>query len=162
MAQQKLIEEKINEVLSGDSLKNALDFIKFLRANELQLGANDDGEGWAVGGIVGDSIGYMLVNGAAQMPGPWTIWFNSCDFDGGSPADEDLKEVAWSHASNCGHCHEEWKNCGGGERRIFGRKFEHLCHSPLMFTDPDNKILDNVKKLILILKQKNRETKLTI
>lgn len=154
MSEQKpIIEKKMNEVLSGDSLKNALDFADFFRANELSCEANEDGTGWAVGGIVGNSIGYMLVNGVEQMPGPWTIWFNSCDFGGSEPADDELKEATWSHASNCGHCHDGWKDCGGGRRTIFGKEFEWLCHSPLMFTNPNAKTLESVKKLMLILKQ---------
>jgi PhnB protein len=148
-------EDKINDVLKGNSLNNALNFAAFLSENGIPLTSNGDGEGWAVGGIVGDSIGFMLINGAEQTPGPWTIWFNSCDFGGGESFDSELKETAWSHASNCGHCHAGWKNCGGGERTIFGRKFDWLCHSPLMFTDPDSETLENVKKLIMILRQKN-------
>ena len=157
MAEQKTIitiEEKINDVLSGDTKKNALDFVAWLRGNELALDPNgDNGEGWAVGGIVGDSIGFMLVNGAPDCPGPWTIWFNSCDF-GDKPADDELKETAWNHASPCGHCHAGWKDCGCGDRTIYGREFKELCHSPLMFTAPDAKTLENLERLILILKQK--------
>ena len=153
MSEKITIEEKMNETLSGDSLKNALDFAAFMRSNEISLDSNDDnGEGWAVGGVVGNSIGFMLVNGAADMPGPWTIWFNSCDFNGEDSVSEDLKETAWAHASPCGKCHDGWKDCGNGERTIFGRKFENLCHSPLMFTNPDAKTLENLKKLILLVK----------
>ena len=49
----------------------------------------------------------MMVNGVAEMPGPWTIWFNSCDFDGGGMVEDELKETAWTHASPCGHCHTD-------------------------------------------------------
>ena len=152
MSEQKTIEDKIKDVLSGDSLKNALDFTIFLRDNELSTGYNGD-DGCSVGGSIGDSLGYMLVNGTEQMPGPWTIWFNSCDFDS-SLADDELKETAWAHTSKCGHCHAGWKDCGGGNRVIFGRGFESLCHSPLMFTNPDAETLECVKKLFLILKTK--------
>ena len=109
MSEQKKIkveiEDKINEVLTGDSLKNAQDFIGFLETNGLTLNSNND-----------------------------------------------VKETAWAHASNCGHCHAGWKDCGGGKRTIFGREFEYLYHSPLMFTDPDAGTLEHVKKLMLMLK----------
>ena len=144
------IEEAITQKLAGEAQNNALDFVAFLRENKLQLGSNGDGEGWAVGGIVGDSIGFMLVNGAKKIPGPWTIWFNSCDFE--DCADDALKETAWAHASPCGKCNKGWKDCGGGDRTIFGKEFERLCHSPLMFTNPDAQTLEHVKKLILLLK----------
>ena len=145
------IENIIGEKLSGDSQKNALDFISFLRAHEISLDSNGDGMGWAVGGTVGDSTGFMLVNGEANMPGPWTVWFNSCDFKNGETADGDMKKTAWEHASKCGRCHAGWETCGNGDRIIFGREFKSLCHSPLMFTDPDKITLENLKKLVLIV-----------
>lgn len=154
MAEEKTnfkIEDTINAKLTDDTQKNALDFITFLHENDLSLDSNGDGEGWAVGGIVGNSIGFMFINGVAQMPGPWTIWFNSCDFDS-SQADDKLKEDTWNHASKCGKCHSGWETCGGGDKTIFGREFERLCHSPLMFTNPDSNTLDSVKRLILMLK----------
>ena len=147
----RTIEEQIGHVLTGDAQKNALDFIAFLQANKISLDSNGDNEGWAVGGIVGESIGFMLVNGAPDCPGPWTMWFNSCDFGDGGNINDDLKETVWAHASPCGKCHAGWEDCGGGNRTIFGREFERLCHSPLMFTNPGGKTLENMKKLILIL-----------
>lgn len=144
------IEAAIAEKLTGDARRNALDFVAFLRANNLALGSGGDGEGWAVGGAVGNSVGYMLVNGAAEIPGPWTIWLNTCDF-GGDPPDEGLKEAAWAHASPCGKCHPGWKDCGGGDRVIWGKAFERLCHSPLMFANPDANELAHVEALVLRL-----------
>jgi len=146
------IEDAINEKLTGDSQKNALDFVAFLHENGLQLASNGDGEGWAVGGIVGNSLGFMLVNGTPNMPGPWTLWFNSCDFSGDDTIDDELKETAREHASPCGKCHAGWETCGGGERTIFGREFERLCHSPLMFTDPDAETLGKMEKLLMMVR----------
>ena len=143
------IEDAINTRLQGSSQKNALEFVGFLRTNGLSFDSNGDGEGWAVGGTVGNSVGFMLVNGAAQ--GPWTIWFNSCDFKEDDSIDDALKAVAWKHASKCGRCHAGWETCGGGERTIFGKRFEWLCHSPLMFVNPETETLESVKKLILML-----------
>jgi len=151
------IEVRINEVLSGGSLKNALDFAAFLRANGLSPELHESGDGWSI--LCGEeSLGFVVVNGSAQMPGPWTIWFNSCDFGDGDAADDALKETAWAHASVCGHFTSGGRQCGCGDqpgfrRTIFGKEFENRCHSPLMFTDPDAKTLENVKKLMLMLKQ---------
>jgi len=147
------IEDAIKKKLKGDAQTNALDFLAFTRENDISLNGDGNGgdwSGWAVGGTVGDSIGYMIVNGAKKFPGPWTIWLNSCDFE--DSADDALKEAAWAHASPCGKCHEGWEDCGGGARTIFGRKFDRLCHSPLMFTNPDAQTLEYAKKLILMLK----------
>ena len=145
-------EEKMREVLAGDALQNALNLVAFLRANDFTLNANEEGEGWAVGRTVGDSVGYLLANGAEQMPGPWTLWFNTCDFADDGAADEALKQTAWAHASPCGHCHAGWQDCGGGDRVIFGREFEVLCHSPLAFTNPGGETLANMQRLMLGLR----------
>lgn len=149
------IEDVISERLTGDMQKNALDFAAFLSANEISLIHNsDDGKGWVIGGALGNSIGYMMIIGSGeQFPGPWTFWFNDCDFNNDSVEDK-LKETAWAHASKCGKCHKGWENCGGGDRIIFGKEFERLCHSPLMFTNPDANVLENAKKLILMLANK--------
>jgi len=144
------IEDVIAKRLKGDAQKNALDLAAFMRANGITSEGNKKGDGWAIGGTVGNSIGYLMVNGAAEFPGPWTLWFNSCDFEG--PVDDALKEAAWAHASPCGQCHAGWKDCGCGPRTMFGREFENLCHSPLMFYNPDAETLENAKKLMLMLK----------
>jgi len=150
------IEERINNVLSGDTLNNALDFAAFLRANELSPELHDSGDGWSIL-YRNDSIGFILVNGVAEIPGPWTVWFNSCDFGDNGSVDDDLKETAWAHASICGHFSSGGKVCGCGDqpgfhRTIFGKVFENRCHSPLMFTNPDAKTLEHVKRLMLMLK----------
>ena len=152
MADQKRIENKMKDVLNGDTLKHALDFAAFLRANELSPESHDSGHGWSIKGI-----GFIMVNGAVEEPGPWTIWFDSCDFGDSGPVGDDLKETAWAHASICGHFSSGGKNCGCGDqpgfhRTIFEKQFENRCHSPLMFTDPDAKTLKNVQKLLLMLK----------
>ena len=147
------IEDVIREKLKGETQANALDFVAFLRSNRIALNSDGDGgkwSGWAVGGTVGNSAGYMIVNGAKEFPGPWTFWFNSCDFE--DNADDELKETAWAHASPCGKCNAGWEDCGGGEGTIFGKKFERLCHSPMMFVNPDAKTLEYAKKLMLMLK----------
>jgi len=58
MSEQKIIKEKIKNVLSGESLNNALDFIAFLYTNELQIDSHGDGEGWA--GAIGGLSGIVL------------------------------------------------------------------------------------------------------
>ena len=144
------IEEGITKRLTGDAQKNALNLVAFMRANDMPIDPNNGGDGWAVGGKEGDSLGYAIVNGVSEFPGPWTLWFNSCDFAG--DADDALKEAAWAHASPCGKCHKGWADCGGGERMIFGKAFESLCHSPLMFSNPDAQTVEHVKKLLLMLR----------
>jgi hypothetical protein len=154
-------EGRIRDALSGEAQRNALDFIAFLRENAISLSYNagetesNNAAGWngAVGGIVGNSIGYLYVSGEENCPGPWTFWFNSCDFEGSDSADDEFKNAIWAFASPCGRCSDNWEKCrGSGKRTILGKEFENQCHSPLMFTDPDAGTLENMKKFLIYLK----------
>ena len=157
--QAPAIEEAITTKLKGDAQTNALDFVAFLRANGISLDYNA-GESkkrsiWngAVGGVVGNSIGYITINGDKKCPGPWTFWFNSCDFDGSDAADEAFKNAIWAFASPCQRCNDNWEKCmGSGKRTILGKAFENQCHSPLMFCNPDAKTLEHMKQFLLYLK----------
>ena len=156
-AEKTAIEDKIRSALHGDVLKNALDFAAFLRANGFSPEQYESGgDGWSVLRKE-ESVGFILVNGAEEMPGPWTVWFNTCDFDESAPADDAVKETAWAHASICANFTSGGKDCGCGDqpgfrRTIFGRVFDNRCHSPLMFTNPDAQTLENIKKLMKLLK----------
>ena len=177
MADQRVIENKFNAVLDGDALKNALDFAAFLHANNLSPDCHESGHGWSIM-RADESIGFISVNVEDQITGPWTIWFNSCDFNdfsdfsdfddfddfgdlgdlnGGALTSVEVKESAWAHSSICGNFASGGKDCGCGDqpgfhRVIFGREFENRCHSPLMFKNPDAKTLAHVKTLMLMLK----------
>ena len=146
------VKDVVNEVLVDDAKINALNFLAFMDENDISNDSNGDGHGWAIGGFVGNSIGYLMVNGSDEFPGPWTFWFNTCDFKDSDIISDEIKEAAWSNVSPCGRCHDGWKHCGNGDRIIFDKKFESLCHSPLMFNNPDQNTLENVKKLLLIMK----------
>ena len=158
MADLTIIEEKIKSVLDGGAQVNALDFSAFLRSNGIMPKCYEaGGDGWSVM-YKEDSIGFILVNGAEQMPGPWTVWFNTCEFGDGDGVEAEVKEAAWEHASVCANFTSGGKDCGCGDqpgfhREIFGREYENRCHSPLMFTDPDAKTLESVKKLMLLIKR---------
>lgn len=158
---QNLIENAIKEKLNGE--KNALDFVAFLQANAISADIHDSGDGWSVM-YKGESIGFIIITGGAtEGIGPWTIWLNVCDF--GDPsrarADGHLQEIAWKHTNVCGHFTSGGKNCGCGDQpgrrvTIFGKDFDNICHSPLMFINPDADKLDAVKKLLLLVKR-NRD-----
>ena len=109
-----------------------------------------------------ESIGFVVADGSAEIPGPWTIWFRSRDV-GDGPVDDAVKETAWAHAGICGHFESGGKHCGCGDqpgfrRTIFGRVFENRCHSPLRFTNPDARTLEHVKTLLRMLTQHMADT----
>ena len=160
MSEQKSLENVINLVLKDETKENALNFTAFLRAKKLQIeyNPNEYGESkWtgAIGGVVGDSIGYMYINSGADFPDPWNIWLNEYDFnDSGSAEDGELKNFLWENVNKCSRCNTNWEKCGGGEKTVLGKKFDSLCHSPMFFYTPDAQKLEMLKKLILKVNEK--------
>ena len=158
--QAPAIEEAINDILRDDALNNALDFAAFLRTNDFLPVWHDSGDGWSIM-RADEGIGFIVVNRVEKWgikPRSWTVFFNSCDFDGDAPANDDLKEIAWTHLNICGHYLSGGKRCGCGNQpgrrdTIFGKECEHLCHSPLAFTNPDAQTVEHMKKLMLLLKK---------
>jgi len=57
-------------------------------------------------------------------------------------ADEHFKEIVYEHLRNCG-------DCGLGRSfTIFGKKFENICKSSLMFDNPVGDALECAKKVV--------------
>ena len=144
MAEKKLtLDEKIETLLTGETQKNAHDFVGFLRANKIP------GKLYVVN-IVGDGGDFPHIR-------PWVVFFNVCDFDTGGLVDADLAEFAWKHAHICDHFASDGKRCGCGKqpgfkKTIFEREFENLCKCPMQFINPDAETLENIKKLLLMRK----------
>jgi len=142
------IEDAINEVLSGDSRKNALELISFLKAadrDEHFVMKMYDENGWEV-----TNLGFIFISGSDEFPGPWTIWIAADNLgehlQGQENADEHIKEFAWVHVSPCGSCGGE---CSPGtSTNVFGRQFDNTCRSQLMFTNPDAAAVECMKKII--------------
>jgi len=137
------LEDRIKDILTGETQKNALDFAAYLKANEM------DGEGpHGEVSCKGKCVCYVHMDGNPEKPGPWTIWPEG-DFSGEHkdvPMNERMKEIAWANVNFCG-------NCGGGcspgsQKVIFGKAFDHVCSAPMAFCDPDAKTLECVKKLL--------------
>ena len=142
MSNQK-IEVVINDVLKGDTQKNALEFVAFLTANEMIAG----GEHGEVN-YKGEVICYLYIDGSDQIPGPWTIWSDDNDVyeNDNISLDEDIRKLAWSHANTCGSCGGD---CSPGKSKIIlGKEFDNICSSTFMFTNPNAKALECVKKLL--------------
>ena len=140
MSEQK-IENIINNVLSGDALKNALDFAEYLNANKMTANGAEIS-------YQGKPVCYMHLEGAEDYPGPWTIWtegdYRSEHED--VPMDDNMKEIAWSNVNTCGDCGGD---CSPGKSKlIFGKKFDNVCNADMAFYIPDAETLKCVKKLL--------------
>jgi len=133
----------VKDVLNGDTLKTALDFAVFLRANDMIAG----GEHGEIS-YKNKCLCYMHLDGDEQAPGPWTIWTEG-DYSNEHedvPMDERMKEIAWEHVNHCANC---GGSCSPGTSKvIFGKEFENVCSADMAFHIPDTEALECVKKLL--------------
>ena len=144
------IEDAIRAKLSGEAQKNALAFVADLQEKGFTFpgwGSGDDA-GWNPA-YNGNSFGTALVNDQFMF-----FIGLEWDFDRGGIVDGELKEFAWSHVTICpqGPCKPPYCENNKNRWKIFGKEFESACHSPLQFIGPDEKTLDNIKKLLITTK----------
>jgi len=142
------IKDIFSEVLTGDVLKNALDFTGFLGANEItQIGQHE----WY---FKDECVCYIDTRNECHS---WIVWTEG-DYSSEhefSPIDERTKEIAWANVMNCGNCDDV--DCSGKAKIIFGKEFANVCNAgnvnmTFMFTNPDVETLECVKKLVLMRK----------
>lgn len=156
MSEQK-IENHINDVLAGDAQKLALDFIAYLRTQEMQF-VRSTTDYWAEKlywyvKFRDMFVGFILINGFGSVgdetePEGWIIWsddYNS-DLFANFPLDEHTKEIAWNHI--------DFGTCGGGlTRKIFGKEFNPVCGTTFRFDNPDEGALECAKRLVELRKK---------
>ena len=133
----------VNDVLSGEVLRNALDFAAYLRENEM-----------IPGGTHGEitykdkCLCYMHLDGSPEKPGPWTLWTEG-DYSSeheAVPLDGHIKETAWANVNFCASC---GGGCSPGQHKvIFGKEFDNVCSASMAFHVPDAEALECVKKLL--------------
>lgn len=152
------IEDVVGDLLDGDRLKNALEFITYLRENKMnpRWFAQNCWHTYYKGkffcsirihGIKQDGIRYGL------EPGSWHFgrnWYNgfylpddlSCEFED-SISYDNFKNFVWANVRPCKNC----MCCKPGQSGIYlGKKFDSVCG--LRIENPDAEALEHTKKLI--------------
>jgi len=148
------IEEVINDTLKDDMWKNALDFIGHLRADE-GFSVSNEKEGdksfWVK--YKGKLVCEISMNGSENFSKVWTVWvYGDCIGEHeDSSVSEGVKAVAWASITPCRNCGAE---CSPGRRKtVFGKAFDNVCQTTLMFENPDTETLDCMKKIVDISKK---------
>ena len=143
-------ENEINNVLSGDKLKIAKDFLRYMESNGMTAHAEHVGAFEYKGQWV--CIACIIpMDGEPTMvifDTPLTKHFD--DFQ----LDEQLKEFAWTHVNVCTSCGGS-SGCGsqpGLTKTILGKEFNNLCTSEVAFWNPDAATLGNILQIIDIWK----------
>ena len=153
MASRK-IEDAINDVLKDGAQQNALDFVTYLRANEIPL---DESENYWEVKYRDECMCYLWIDGSDNAPGPWTVW--SAQVPGAWPEGDhghkniellesvQLIETVWANVNICGNCGGCDKP-GGRKKTILGKGFDNVCVSTMAFTNPDTDALKCAKAMI--------------
>ena len=159
---EKLIENIINERLTGKAQKNALDLVVFMQENGFSFegfntGATHDGEVRWTPTYKGEGIGCVAVAEELMLAAgvDIAIWLGlDCDFEDNGTVDDELKEFAWAHVVNCPQtpCQPPYCENSKNKWKIFGKECESTCHSPLAFFEIDATSLENIKKLVSLIK----------
>jgi len=140
------IEDDLTAALSGDRLKNALDFIAYMKANGMATHA----EHANAFEYNGEWVCIVCIIPIDDVPG-WTIFDNPLTKIDDFPVGEHLKEFAWSNVNICGEC-----GCGsqpGRDKVIFGKAFNNVCTSEVAFWSPDTDALSRIMQMIDIWKE---------
>ena len=143
------VEDVMKNILRGETLKNALDFIAFMRASGF---TTDDeyGNNFYYMGEPGNVL--LCWNNEKYPEGEWGIFNSPIREYGGLPLDESLKEFSRANVRICtGECGcPTWPR--GGNQTVFGKEYQHLCSSVIVFMVPDAEALEKIKKLVEYMK----------
>ncbi|MDR2547048.1 MAG: hypothetical protein LBC96_05980 [Lachnospiraceae bacterium] len=150
------IEDVINDALFGDALKNALDFVLYLRENKMNPVWSAT-NAWKVS-YKTYTVCFIRLHGSADYHnlevGSWHI----IPFIGEYEADSlsnDFKEIAWANKKTCGGCGK----CALELIAIFGRKFDYACEGSIRFINPDANEVECAKKLVELRRCEIKEGK---
>ena len=149
----KQIENYIEENLAGDARQTALEFIKFLRSNELEF-IKDNGywkdKIYYLIKFKGECLCFIAIKDPEEPENLWTIWSEDSKSYGNPSVEEDIKNVAWKYVDHCGNC----GSCGGGKRKVvFGKIFERVCGCTFRVDNANESDLPFLKKMVEIRKE---------
>jgi len=139
------IEDVIGDVLNGDTQKNALDFVAYLRENKLNPAWSAKNV-WTVSSKT-YRVCFIRLHGAAEYHnldvGCWNVSPLIGEYDADSLSDE-LKEIVWTNTKNCQTCGQ----CALKLNAVFGKEFTNSCEGSILFVNPDSKAVECAKKLV--------------
>ena len=152
----KTIEQYISEILTGDTRKNASEFVAALRGTGMDFTRG--------GGYWADKLYWLAMFGGefvcsfligpeeiGQNANTFMIWSDNCGtgWYENADIDESTRETFWQNVDFCGNC----GFCSGGTRKvIFGREFENVCITTFRFDNPDSDAVKCAIKMVELRK----------
>lgn len=148
------IEDNINKFLTDEAKTTALDFVSFLRKNDIEF-HKDNGACWKSKiyyhlKFNDKFVGFISIKDPDEPEHLWTVWSNDCKaFEDGN-IDDKIKETAYKHIDFCGKC----GSCGGGRKKIvFGKEFNGVCGCTFRTDNPNKEDLPFLEKIIELNKE---------
>lgn len=124
----KQIETYIEENLSGEAKRTALELVEFLRDNVL-IFYKDTCDCWKDKiyywvKLADECVCFIAIKDPDEPDNLWTIWSDDSSVYEDASVSEEIKNVGWKYVDHCGNC----GSCGGGkEKIIFGKSFPRVC-----------------------------------
>jgi len=143
------VAQTANIVAEYFGLSNdALEFIAHLRNIEgfsVCQDENDAGKWW-----INSKENLVCEVQIEDTGGDWQVWvYGDCIGGHDLQIDEKTKEITWANITFCGSCGAE---CAPGRRKtVFGREFDNVCQSTLVYKNPNADMLDCLKKVAVSL-----------
>jgi len=142
---EKRLEEAFKEFFTGHTLKNALDFADFIRANEMVY--NGVYEIYYKDQLV------CYIDTPTEKSRTWRVWTvgdYSQEYEG-FPIEGRTKEIAWANVVYCGNCDDA--DCDPGKAEmIFGKAFDNVCRGAdnlaMRFDNPNVEALACAKRMV--------------
>jgi len=151
---EREIQNYINEELSLDDQKTALDFVDYLKNNEMEF-SKDNGywkdKIYYIIKYNTECICFIAIKDPDEKDNNWTVWSHDMDsiYTEDYPIEKGLKEIAWKHINGCGNC----GSCGDGRHKvIFGKEFDKVCGCIFRIDNPNSEDLQFMKMMVQIRK----------
>ena len=150
-AVKQKIEDVIGHVLDGDTLKNALDLVSYMRENKMTP-TNTSNNGWKISSK-SCVVCYISLDVDTKILriNPFIGAYESASLP------DDLKEIVLSkkkQGTPCEICHvisDSGYNCSYKLKTIFDKNYVDACARSISFENPD---VDELKCIIELLKMR--------
>lgn len=140
------IYDYIKRELKEEDQKVALEFVKFLNDNNLEI-RKDNGNFWRnkiyYWVLYKDvCVAFIAIKDPEEPDTDWTVYSDDIkdEYLLEEYVTEEEKKIAFEHIDSC--------RCGGGPKKMFGKNVEWCCGTNFRFNTPTMRELSFVKKMV--------------